>query len=83
MGIKKFITSVQSSLGLKDNKKVSKKKALKDLLKKLKIKKISVMKSLRGSLGKKEKKELQEDLDILSLQIKKAEKLLDHLSSEK
>ncbi len=83
MGIKKFITSVQSSLGLKDKKKISKKKALKDLLKKLKIRKITVMKSLKGSLGKKEKKELQEDLDIISLQIKKGDKLLDDLSSEK
>ena len=81
MGIKKFITSIQSSLSLKENRKMSKKKALKDLLKKLHIRKKFVMKSLEGSLGKKEKKEMEEDLDIISLQIKKGEKLLKALSS--
>lgn len=83
MGTKKFISNIQSYLGLKDNKKMSKKKALKDLLKKLNVRKLSIMKSLEGSLVKKEKKELKEDLDIISLQIQKGEKLLNDLSSEK
>ncbi|WP_309496099.1 hypothetical protein [Sulfurovum sp.] len=83
MGTKKFLSNIQSYLGLKDNKKMSKKKALKDLLKKLNVRKLSIMKSLEGSLVKKEKKELKEDLDIISLQIQKGEKLLNDLSSEK
>lgn len=83
MGTNKFIKSVQSSLGLKDYKKEGKKKSLKDLLKKLHTRKTSIIKSLGSSLGKKEKKEFQEDLDIISLQIKKGEKLLYDLSSKK
>lgn len=83
MGIKNFIKSVKSSLGLKDFKKEGKKKSLKALLKKLKIRKISIEKSLKSSLKTKEKKGFQEELEIISLQIKKGNNLLDNLDSEK
>jgi len=83
VGTKKFIKNVKSFLELKDFTKENKKKSLKNLLRKLNRKKISVTKSLEVSLSKKEKKEFQEDLDIISLQMKKGEKLLYNLSFEK
>ena len=76
MGIKKFIRSVQSTLGLEDINKEGKKKALKNLLKKLRKRKRSIVESLEGSLDKKERRELEEELEIISLQIKKGKKIL-------
>ena len=73
MGKKHFIESIKSSLLTNDLNKENKKKSLQELLEKLKRRKISILKSLESSL---EKKELQEDLDIISLHIKKGEKLL-------
>lgn len=83
MGTKKFIKSVKSFLELKDFKKAGKKKSLEKLLKKLNTRNISVTKLLETSLGKKEKKELKEDIEIISFHIKKGEKFLKDLSSEK
>jgi len=83
VGIKKFIENVKSSLGLKDLKKEGKKKSLKDLLKKLNTRKKNITKLLKASLGKKEKKELKEELEIISLQIKKGKKILYKLYEKK
>ncbi len=83
MGIKKFIKSVQSTLGLEDYKKESKKKSLKDLLKKLNKRKKSITASLKATEDKKEKKGLEEELDIVTLQIKKGKKILYRLYSKK
>lgn len=83
MGIKKFIEHVKSSLGLKNFKKEGKKKSLKDLLKKLNTRKKNIAKSLETPLGKKEKKELEEELKIVSLQIKKGKKILYKLYEKK
>ena len=83
MGIKKFIKSVQSTLGLEDYKKESKKKSLKDLLKKLNKRKKSIMASLKATEDKKEIKGLEEELDIVTLQIKKGKKILYRLYSKK
>ncbi len=83
MGTKKFITNIKSFLELKDFKKEDKKKSLKSLLKKLNKRKTFLIKSLEASSGKKEKKEFQEDLEIISLHIKKGDKLLHDLSSKK
>jgi hypothetical protein len=83
MGIKQFLKNVESTLGLKDFEKESKKKSLKSLLKKLYIRKNSINKSLKSSVKKKKQEEFQEELAIISLQIKKGEKLLHKYDSEK
>lgn len=82
MGVKKFIESVKESLGLDEFKKSSKKKAIKKLLKKLKEKKEKISKSLDKKLEKKVMKEKKEELAIISIQIKKGEKILQELNSE-
>ncbi len=83
MGIKKFIKNVKHTLGLNDYGIEGKKKSLKDLLKKLRERKRKINKSLEASLGKKEKSELKEELEIISCQIKKGKKILHGLYSEK
>ena len=70
MGIKKFIKNVKHTLGLNDYGIEGKKKSLKDLLKKLNSRKKSIKKSLETA-SKKDKKELNEELEIISCQIKK------------
>ena len=81
MNITKFITGVIESLGLDEFKKAGKKKSVKNLLKKLHARKEKIGKSLEKKLAKKEKKELTEELDIISLQIKKGKKILDKLNA--
>ena len=83
MGIKHFIKNAQSTLGLKDFKKEKKKKSLNALLKSLKSRKKTMIHTLESSLKKKEIKEFQEEIDILSLQIRKGEKLLYDLNNKK
>ena len=80
MGVKKFIKKVKSTLGLVDYKVEGKKKSLKDLIKKLNTRKKSIKKSLETA-NKKEKKELDEELEIVTCQIKKGKKILHDLYS--
>jgi len=75
MGIKRFIKTTRELLGLHDEQKESKKKALKSLLKKL----IQRKRELKDILKERSSKELQEELDIVSLQIKKGKKILHEL----
>lgn len=82
MGIKKFINSVKESLRLDEFEKAGKKKSIKRLLEKLKSKKKILDKKEKKKLDKKEKKELKEELTIITLQIKKGEKILDELNSK-
>ncbi len=82
MGIKKFINSVKESLGLNEFKKYGKKKSLKHLLEKLKFKKDLLYKKEKKKLDKKEKKELKEELAIITLHIKKGEKILNGLNNK-
>ena len=81
MNIVKFIDSVKESLGLDEFEKSGKKKSITSLLKKLNTRKEKIGKSLEKELGKKAKKELKEELDIITLQIKKGEKILDKLNA--
>ncbi len=83
MGLKKFIKSVQSTLGLEDFNQEGKKKSLKELLKKLNHRKKSIIILLKAPLGKKEESELKEELEIISLQIKKGKKILYKLYAKK
>jgi len=82
MGIKKFINSVKESLGLDEFEKTGKKKSVKRLLEKLKTRREILDTVPKKKLDKKEKKELKEELAIISLQIKKGEKILDKLNSK-
>ena len=82
MGIKKFINGVKESLGLDEFENTGKKKSIKRLLEKLKSRKEILNKVPKKKLDKKEKKELKEELAIITLQIKKGEKILDELNSE-
>lgn len=83
MGLKKFIKKVKLTLGLNDYEVENKKKALTDLLKKLHSRKKSIKNSLESDIIKKEKKELEEELEIVILQIKKGKKILLELHSKK
>ena len=82
MGIKKFINSVKESLGLDEFEKTGKKKSIKRLLEKLRSRKEILDKVPKKKLDKKEKKELKEELAIVTLQIKKGEKILNELNTE-
>ena len=82
MGVKKFIENVKESLGLDEFKKAGKKKSIKRLLEKLKSKKEILDKTAKKKLDKKEKKELKEELAIITLQIKKGNKMLDKLNAK-
>ena len=82
MGIKKFINNVKESLGLDEFEKAGKKKSIKRLLEKLRARKEILNKVPKKKLNKKEKKELKEELMIITLQIKKGEKILDELNTK-
>ena len=83
MGIKKFITKVTESLGLEIMESTTKKKSLKQLLKKLNAKKSSLEKEIKKDISKKKKKELEEECEIIVIQMKKGEKILQKLQSDK
>jgi len=79
MGIKKFIQSVKESLGLDEFKKSSKKKSIKKLLKRLNQKQDETKELLKTKLGKKKRKIVEEEMEILLMQIKKGDKILKKL----
>ncbi len=79
MSIKKFIESVKASLSLDKIEKRGKKKSLKCLLGKLETRKEILGEVPKKKLNKKELKELKEEKEIITLQIKKGKKLLDEL----
>ncbi len=81
MSIKKFIESVKASLDLGEFEKKGKKKSLKRLLEKLRSRKEILSKVPKKKLNKKEKKAYEEEMAIISLQIKKGEKILEELNS--
>jgi predicted nucleic acid-binding Zn-ribbon protein len=81
VGIKKFINSAIESLGLDDFEKTGKKKSIKRLLGKLREREETLNKKLKKDPGKKEAKELNEELAIIKLQIKKGEKIMEQLNT--
>ncbi len=83
MSVKKFIKKVITSLGLGDYKVEGKKKAIKDLLKKLNKRKRTIKQSLKNASQKKQQRELKEELEIISLEIKKGKEILYKLYSKK
>ena len=88
MGVVKFINSVKELLGVDELKKNGKKKSIKTLLKKLNIRKEKIEKVLSKKVDKKDKKALKalkeskEELAIVSVQIKKGNKILDKLNTK-
>lgn len=69
MGFKSCLSSIKEGLGVETSKTASKKKELKNIIKLLKKRKEKVGKTSN-------KKFLKDELDIISLQIKKCEKIL-------
>lgn len=82
MGVAKFINSVKESLGLDEFKKKGKKKSISSLLKKLNARKEKIKKALDKKAEKKVVKELKEELVIISIQIKKGNKILDKFNAK-
>lgn len=82
MSIKKFIENVVASLKLDNFEKSGKKKSIKRLLEKLEARREILAHTEKKNLSKKEKKELKEELDIITLQIKKGNALLNELNEK-
>jgi predicted flavoprotein YhiN len=82
MGINKFINNVKELLGLDEFEQSGKKKSVKRLLKQLRSRKEVLEHTPTKKLNKKEKRELKEELSIITLQIKKGEKILNGLSTQ-
>lgn len=80
MSVKNFIINVVNSLGLHKFTVSGKKKSIKNLLKKLKKRRVLILKSLRDESDEKTLADLQEELDIISLQIHKGKELLNKLN---
>ena len=81
MGVKKLIGKITEFLNISNFKFNSKKKSLKNLLCKLKKKRVQILKELKKDLEIQDKKKLQEELEIISFHITKAKKKLASLSS--
>lgn len=78
MKVEKLVEKITQFLGIKVPEELGKKKSLKKVLKKLIEKKDILDKKLTDkTLSKKEKKDLLEELEIISIQIKKANKILE------
>ena len=77
MGIKKFIAQVQKSFQSDKHQKIA---FVKRWLVKLQCRKEAYQNTEKDSMGAKDLVELQENLAIITLQIKKAESLLKKLS---
>ena len=83
MGVKSFINKVASNLGIDTFESSNKKKSIKELLKKLKKRRLELLKSMKKEKNKESLIQMQEDLDITSLQIRKGKKILNNLKKEK
>jgi predicted patatin/cPLA2 family phospholipase len=78
MKVKKFIEDIKEYLGLEEFEKIDKKRAVEILLENLESKYEQTKQKLEKS---PEDKELIEKIDIISLHIKKAKKILKKLNA--
>jgi chromosome segregation ATPase len=78
MGIKKFIRAAIEALDISDFEIKGKKKSLKSLLKKLKQRRVELLKEIKNP-SQKPLKELQDELELLNLHIKKGKEKLNEL----
>lgn len=83
MGIKKFINSVIESLNLEDNPKLKKKKSLENLLEKIQNRKVDITKRLEKETNNDEINRYKEELELISLYIKKTKKNLEKYDFKK
>lgn len=81
MGIKNFVKNVVQLLGLHHFVVSGKKKSVKNLLKKLKKRRLLIYRSFQEEKDPNKINELQEELDIVTLQIRKGKKLLNKLNN--
>lgn len=79
MGAKKLIDKIADFLNLKDFQISSKKKALKELLKKLKERRVTLLRLLKEECEESKIEELQDELKLLNLHIKKAKQKIQLL----
>ncbi len=77
MGIKKFISHVKEFLSLDKSINSNKKKSIKQLLKKLKKRRVEVYKLIENA-SKEDKLILEEELEIISLHIKKGKDIFNN-----
>ena len=77
MGMRKFIQNVMKYLNIDEMKESGKKKSIKNLLKKLKKLRVKIYKDIKIETDEKRRLELEEELNIVSLQIKKGKKILN------
>jgi hypothetical protein len=79
MGIKKFIQNVLESLNITDFEITSKKRSLKNLITKLKKKRVELLKELQEELSQKRVEELTQELQLIDFHIKKGKNKLEEL----
>lgn len=80
MNIKNFFKSTKKNLGIKVSKdeEISKKNRLIELIEKLKVNKITIKNELKNEeVTPERKEELEEELHVYNLQIKKGEEILE------
>jgi len=77
MSSPKFIAKIGELFGIIPETDDSKKKAIKDLVKKLKIKRIALKKELKNESDIVKRESLKDSLHILKKQIKKGKDILD------
>ena len=81
MSVKSFVKNVVSSLNLDEIS--SKKKSIKNLLKKLKERRLKILKKIKKETDKTTLIQLTEELEIISLQIKKGKRISNNLKKKK
>ena len=82
MGIKKFVANVIKSLNLENNLASGKKKSLKNLIEKLEERELDIEKRLKKETDEDIIIQFQEELDVITLYIKKSKKSLAKLKTK-
>ena len=79
MGVKKFISNAVKSLNIENYEGVGKKKSIKNLIEKLGVREIKLAEAIEKESDNEKLIQLHEELDVISLYIKKANKKLRKL----
>lgn len=83
MSVKNFVKTVVSDLNLDKFSSSSKKKSIKNLLKKLKDKRVKILKQMKKETDKVILAQLKEELEIISMQITKGKKISNTFKKKK
>lgn len=81
MGVKKFINSVLNSLNIENFKVSGKKKSLKNLLSKLKRRRVVILKKLDNEGDQDKRALIKEEFELISLHIQKGKEKLNELKN--